>query len=229
MNRTIFEQPTFDKVIMNLTAQILCAYRGQELPVLIGIRTRGATLAKRIAEEMKRYYGVSEIVVGFCDISFYRDDLTKIADNPILRDALSDDFEHFCHCLKKVNSLKGKSVLLIDDVLYTGRTTKVALDAIMEHGRPREVKLAVFIDRGHRELPIEANFVGLKVATTDTEVIHVHCKEDDGVDNVEISDQIDKTTYCIKHHAPAHTCLWCIKQFINGSSYNSWNHNKYKH
>jgi pyrimidine operon attenuation protein / uracil phosphoribosyltransferase len=217
MSRTILEQPTFDKLIQCMTAEILLAYKGKELPVLLGIRTRGATLAKRIALEMKKYSGVPEILVGFLDISFYRDDLTKIADNPILRDALSGDFEDFCENLMKAASLRDRPILLIDDVLYTGRTTKAALDLIVEHGRPREVKLAVFIDRGHRELPIEANFVGLKVSTTDTEVIHVHCKEYDGVDNVEISDR--KTFQEDLDDAfPLH-CVRCRKRVKNDDRY----------
>jgi len=205
MNRTILERPVFDELIRRMATEIRLAYRGQELPVLIGIRTRGATLAVRIAKEMKRYSGVSQIVVGFCDISFYRDDLSKIADRPVLRGAPTE--------LPLNISLKDKSVLLIDDVLYTGRTTKAALDAIMEQERPREVKLAVLIDRGHRELPIEANFVGKKIPTTDTEVIHVHCKEDDGVDNVEISDNYGPSPlidfqgiYCIKHRQLLREC-----------------------
>lgn len=164
-----------------MTAEILLAYKGQELPLLVGIRTRGETLAWRIATEMRKYSGVPNIYLGFIDISFYRDDLSKIGRRPII------------NCTPSLPGITGQSILLVDDVLYTGRTVRAAMGALNDLGRPRDVKLAVFIDRGHRELPIEANFVGLKVPTTDTEVIHVHCKEDDGVDNVEISDKLDKS------------------------------------
>ena len=198
MNRTIFEQPTFDKLIRCMTAEILLAYRGQELPVLVGIHTRGANLAVRIAKEIKKYSGVPEVTVGFVDISFYRDDLSKLADKPRVGHTQIPE------------SIEGKSILLIDDVLYTGRTVRAAMDALNDLGRPKDVKLAVFIDRGHRELPIEANFVGLKVPTTATEVIHVHFTEaGDGVDNVEISNRtakINTEIYCIKHRAPLRGC-----------------------
>ena len=173
MNKIIFNERSLNKLIGCITGEILLAYEGQELPVLIGIKTRGANLATKINIEIEKYTGRA-LNVGYLDISFYRDDLSKLAEQPLIKQPQI----HF--------DINNRKVLLIDDVLYTGRTTKAALDALVAIGRPKEVKLAVLIDRGHREFPIEANFVGKKLETTDNEVVHVHFKETDGIDNVEI-------------------------------------------
>ncbi|MCA1580135.1 MAG: bifunctional pyr operon transcriptional regulator/uracil phosphoribosyltransferase PyrR [Acidobacteria bacterium] len=151
------------------------AERQKDLPDLafIGIRTRGVPLATRLAARL------GELVerpfpVGTLDITLYRDDLSLVAPQPLLKKT-EIDF-----------NLNGRTVLLCDDVLYTGRTIRAALDGIIDLGRPRAMRLAVLIDRGHRELPIEANYVGKSVPTSGREVIKVMFQETDGTDEVWI-------------------------------------------
>ncbi len=151
------------------------AERQKDLPelVFIGIRTRGVPLATRLAARL------GELVerpfpVGTLDITLYRDDLSLVAPQPLLKKT-EIDFD-----------LNGRTVLLCDDVLYTGRTIRAALDGIIDLGRPRAMRLAVLIDRGHRELPIEANYVGKSVPTSGREVIKVMFQETDGADEVWI-------------------------------------------
>ena len=138
---------------------------------IIGIKTRGDTLAKKITSiiediENKKVYS------GAIDITLYRDDLSEVAKQPMVK-ANEIDFE-----------IAGKNVILIDDVLYTGRTVRAALDALMDLGRPSTVQLAVLIDRGHKQLPIMANFIGKKIATAKKEIIKVKLEETDGKDEV---------------------------------------------
>mgnify|MGYP005853152529 CR=1 FL=1 len=138
--------------------------------VLVGIRTRGVPLARRLAEYIGRYEG-TEVPVGMLDISFYRDDiLTRF---PIPRGTSHIPV-----------SVERKAVVLVDDVLYTGRSLRAALDALMEWGRPRLVQLAVLIDRGHRELPIRADYVGKNIPTAREEEVQVRLAETDGRDEV---------------------------------------------
>ena len=151
------------------------AERQKDLPdlVFIGIRTRGVPLANRLA---KRLGDLVErpFPVGTLDITLYRDDLSLVAPQPLLKKT-EIDFD-----------LAGRTVLLCDDVLYTGRTIRAALDGVIDLGRPRALRLAVLIDRGHRELPIEANYVGKSVPTAAREVIKVMFQETDGADEVWI-------------------------------------------
>jgi pyrimidine operon attenuation protein/uracil phosphoribosyltransferase len=151
------------------------AERQKDLPdlVFIGIRTRGVPLAERLA---KRLGDLVErpFPVGTLDITLYRDDLSLVAPQPLLKKT-EIDFD-----------LAGRTVLLCDDVLYTGRTIRAALDGVIDLGRPRALRLAVLIDRGHRELPIEANYVGKSVPTAAREVIKVMFQETDGADEVWI-------------------------------------------
>ena len=151
------------------------AERQKDLPglALIGIRTRGVPLAVRLAARL------SDLVkqtfpVGTLDITLYRDDLSTVAPQPLLKKT-EIDFD-----------LNGRTVLLCDDVLYTGRTIRAALDGVIDLGRPRAIRLAVLIDRGHREFPIEANYVGKSVPTANREVIQVMFQETDGADEVWI-------------------------------------------
>ena len=144
----------------------------QEL-ALIGIRTRGVPLAARLAERCSSLASQS-FPVGTLDITLYRDDLSTVAPQPLLKKT-EIDFD-----------LNGRTVLLCDDVLYTGRTIRAALDGVIDLGRPRAIRLAVLIDRGHREFPIEANYVGKSVPTANRETIQVHFQETDGVDEVWI-------------------------------------------
>jgi pyrimidine operon attenuation protein/uracil phosphoribosyltransferase len=140
---------------------------------LIGIRTRGVPLANRLAVKLSSLVKQS-FPVGTLDITLYRDDLSTVAPQPLLKKT-EIDFD-----------LNGRTVLLCDDVLFTGRTIRAALDGVIDLGRPRAIRLAVLIDRGHRELPIEANYVGKSVPTANREVIQVMFKETDGSDEVWI-------------------------------------------
>jgi pyrimidine operon attenuation protein/uracil phosphoribosyltransferase len=136
---------------------------------LVGIRTRGVPLARRLARSMKKAAGV-EPPVGALDITLYRDDLTTIAPHPVLK---GTDIP----C-----SIDGRTVVLVDDVLYTGRTVRAALDELIDFGRPARIKLAVVVDRGHRELPIRADVVGRTLTTARDEVVQVLVREEDGED-----------------------------------------------
>ena len=151
------------------------AERQKDLPglALIGIRTRGVPLAVRLAARLSDLVKQS-FPVGTLDITLYRDDLSTVAPQPLLKKT-EIDFD-----------LNGRTVLLCDDVLYTGRTIRAALDGVIDLGRPRAIRLAVLIDRGHRELPIEANYVGKSVPTANREVIQVMFQETDGADEVWI-------------------------------------------
>lgn len=151
------------------------AERQKDLPglALIGIRTRGVPLANRLAARLSSLVKQS-FPVGTLDITLYRDDLSTVAPQPLLKKT-EIDFD-----------LNGRTVLLCDDVLYTGRTIRAALDGVIDLGRPRAIRLAVLIDRGHREFPIEANYVGKSVPTANREVIQVMFQETDGADEVWI-------------------------------------------
>ena len=139
----------------------------------MGIKTRGVPLATRLAEKIE---GIEKrkVAVGTLDITLYRDDLSKVNDNPIVNETNID------------HDLTHKNVVLVDDVLYTGRTVRAAMDAIMDLGRPKTIQLAVLIDRGHRELPIRADYVGKNVPTSKNEVVSVHFEEVDKINNVII-------------------------------------------
>lgn len=138
---------------------------------LIGIRRRGVPLAERLAKKIKELTS-NQIPVGTLDIQLYRDDLSAMQEKPIV------------HPSQISFPVGGKDVILVDDVLYTGRTTRAALDALFDHGRPLRVRLCVLIDRGHRELPIEATFVGKRVATDRAESIEVQLRETDEAEKV---------------------------------------------
>jgi pyrimidine operon attenuation protein/uracil phosphoribosyltransferase len=140
---------------------------------LLGIRTRGVPLARRIAQRIKEFEG-STVPVGELDITLYRDDLSAKQDQPIVRPT------------ELSFSVRGKKIVLIDDVLFTGRTVRAAMDAVIDLGRPRTIQLAVLVDRGHRELPIRADYVGKNVPTALSEQISVRLTEVDGCDEVLI-------------------------------------------
>ncbi len=162
--------------VARLTQQIVESQGGTEGFVLIGIRTRGVPLARRLAGELERQEG-ARVPVGVLDITLYRDDLTTIAASPVLkRTEISFPVE-------------GKTVILCDDVLYTGRTVRAAIDAILDFGRPRKILLCVLVDRGRREFPIEAQLVGRRVATSAPEIVEVSFRETDGEDDVWLLDR----------------------------------------
>lgn len=143
---------------------------------LIGIKRRGAPLAKRLQAKIKQFEGL-DIETGQLDITYYRDDLSTIAESPVFKDK-SIDF-----------SITGKSVILVDDVIYTGRTCRAAIEAIFDLGRPKSIQLAILIDRGHRELPIRPDYVGKNIPTSKIEQVVVDLEEVDGLDRVYIQNQ----------------------------------------
>ena len=149
------------------------AERHKDLPGLafIGIRTRGVPLATRLATQLSNLVKQS-FPVGTLDITLYRDDLSTVAPQPLLKET-EIDFD-----------LNGRTVVLCDDVLYTGRTTRAALDALIDYGRPKAIQLIVLVDRGHRELPIKADYVGKNLPTSLEESVQVRLQEIDGVDEV---------------------------------------------
>ena len=147
--------------------------------VLVGIRTRGAPIAQRIAKELQNILG-EPVPTGALDITLYRDDLMRqpVGPQPLVRRT------------EIPFSIDDKRILLVDDVLYTGRTTRAALDALIDFGRPRDIQLIVLIDRGHRELPIKADYVGKNFPTSTSQSIQVHLKEVDGLDEVVLEEGI---------------------------------------
>ena len=153
--------------LARITHEIIERGRGTESLVLLGIRRRGLPLAKHIAANIERFEGVS-VPVGFIDVTLYRDDLTETADLP-------DAGETLIPC-----PLAGKTVVLVDDVIFTGRTARAAIEAVFAHGRPAMIQLAVLVDRGHRELPIRPDFVGKNIPTARNELIAVTVPEVDG-------------------------------------------------
>ncbi|MGH2445496.1 MAG: bifunctional pyr operon transcriptional regulator/uracil phosphoribosyltransferase PyrR [Candidatus Limnocylindria bacterium] len=142
--------------------------------VLVGIRSRGVPIARRLAALIEQHEGAS-VPVGSLDITYYRDDLTKLAHAPIVK---RSDLE---------TDVQARTVVLVDDVLYTGRTVRAALEALTDHGRPHAVRLAVLVDRGHRELPIRPDFVGKNLPTSPGEIVHVRLVETDEADEVVIA------------------------------------------
>lgn len=167
----IMDAQAISRAITRLSHEIIERNKGTENIVLVGIRSRGEPIAKRIAKKIEAIEGKS-VKTGALDITFYRDDLTEIADKP--RVGMSHiDFE-----------ITGRHVILVDDVIYTGRTVRAALDALMDFGRPRTIQLAVLVDRGHRELPIRADFVGKNVPTSNREIVKVSLIESDDKDEV---------------------------------------------
>lgn len=157
--------------ITRLAHEILEKNRGVDNMAVVGIRTRGAHLAKRLVDEMEGIAG-QPVPLGILDITLYRDDLQAIGAQPVIRGTdIPFDVEE-------------KVVVLVDDVLYTGRTVRAALDEIIDFGRPRRIWLAVLVDRGHRELPIAADFTGEVLVTTEGQVVDVLVDEEDGEDGV---------------------------------------------
>ena len=166
------------RAIVRIAHEIIERNKGVENVVLVGIRTRGVPIAERLAAAIREIEKV-ELPVGMLDITLYRDDLSTLAYNPV------------CHGTEIEFDVDGKTVILVDDVLYTGRTIRCALDAIIDMGRPKAIQLAVLIDRGHRELPIRADFAGKNVPTSHKEAINVYLAEQDGTDEVIIGDVAD--------------------------------------
>jgi pyrimidine operon attenuation protein/uracil phosphoribosyltransferase len=162
------------RTVTRLSHEVIEANRGAEHLAVIGIRTRGEFLARRVAKLVEEIEG-QPVPVGILDITLYRDDLRGRLDQPLLQ---STDI---------IFDVTGKTLILVDDVLYTGRTIRSALNAIMDLGRPKSIQLLVLIDRGHRELPIKADYVGKNVPTSVTQEVKVRMVEVDGEDAVYLS------------------------------------------
>lgn len=161
------------RALKRMSHQIIERNHGAENIVLLGIRSRGIPLAKRLAENIRIIEGV-DVPVGELDITLYRDDLTEIQEDPVVSGS-NVPFD-----------IHAKDVILVDDVLYTGRTARAALDATSAYGRAATIQLAVLVDRGHRELPIRADYVGKNVPTSKSEVVAVNVMEIDGVETVSL-------------------------------------------
>jgi pyrimidine operon attenuation protein / uracil phosphoribosyltransferase len=166
-----------DRTLVRLAHEVLERTEKLDNLVFIGIRRRGVPLAQRLSKKIESLEART-VPVGILDITLYRDDLSTVSHAPVVN---STDIPF---------SVVGKDVILMDDVLYTGRTIRAALDALFEHGRPARVRLLVLIDRGHRELPIEAQFIGRMVQTTDIEIIEVKFQETDSLEKVLLVEKV---------------------------------------
>lgn len=169
----ILDKDTINRTLMRIAHEILEKNKGIRDLCIVGIRNRGAHLAKRLVDCIASIEG-ENIPVGILDITLYRDDLTQIGPNPVV------------HTTEIEFDITDKNVVLVDDVLFTGRTVRAALDALIDFGRPKSIQLAVLIDRGHRELPIRADYVGKNIPTANNEMVEVRLAEVDGVDEVVI-------------------------------------------
>ena len=173
---TILDATEMKRIVRRMAGEILETERSLEDLMLVGIRTRGVPLAEHLASEIAAQEGRAP-ALGTLDITLYRDDLSLVAPKPVVRES------HF------PEPIQDKTLILCDDVLYTGRTVRAALDALLDYGRPKAVRLAVLVDRGWRELPIHADYVGRKVPTSASEVIKVSFEETDGAAKVQILDR----------------------------------------
>mgnify|MGYP000136677724 FL=1 len=171
--KEVVDAVTMKRALTRISNEIIERNKGIQDIVLVGIKTRGIYIAQRLAERLKQLEDI-DVPVGELDITLYRDDV-KDMEEPEL------------HSSDVPVSIEGKEVILVDDVLYTGRTIRAAMDAVMDLGRPRKISLAVLVDRGHRELPIRADYVGKNIPTSKTEEIIVEMEERDGADRIMIS------------------------------------------
>ncbi len=171
----VMEAERVARALTRIAHEIVERNRGVEALALVGIRTRGVPLAKRIAQALQEITG-DEVPTGALDITLYRDDLMRqpVGPQPVVRRT------------EIPFSIDDKRILLVDDVLYTGRTIRAALDALIDFGRPKSIQLIVLVDRGHRELPIKADYVGKNLPTSLTQSVRVRLTETDGRDEVEI-------------------------------------------
>ena len=172
-SQMLLEAADIERIITRMTYEIVENRKDIDNLALIGIHTRGVFLARRIRAKLKEIEGI-EIPAGDMDINLYRDDWTRISQQPIVR---KTDIAF---------SVDEKPIILIDDVLFTGRTIRAAMDALMDFGRAARIELGVLIDRGHRELPIQANYTGKYIKTRPDEAINVRLSESDGMDRVEL-------------------------------------------
>ena len=173
--KQVFTKEEIERSITRISHEIIENNKGVKGLVVVGIRTRGYILAERIAKVINDLYG-TKLDVGALDITFYRDDLSVISEQPVIHNT-EIDFD-----------IENKNIVLVDDVLYTVRTIRCALDALIDFGRPKTIQLAVLIDRGHRELPIRADYVGKNIPTSQKELVQVKFQEIDNEDSVTIEE-----------------------------------------
>jgi pyrimidine operon attenuation protein/uracil phosphoribosyltransferase len=171
----LLEASEIRRAVTRIAHEILERNKGPKDLVLVGIAARGDDLARRLAAEIGRIEGI-QLPVGVLDITFYRDDIGMRAEAPEVRET------------RIQFDVTGKTVVLVDDVLFTGRTIRAAMDALVDFGRPRAIQLAVLVDRGHRELPIRADYVGKNVPTRTGQQVRVRLEETDGTDAVEVGE-----------------------------------------
>ena len=170
---TILNDQDFKRIITRIAHEIIEKHRGTQNLALVGIQTRGDFLAKRVADQIQEIENV-DLPFGSMDINMYRDDWTKISHTPVVRPS-NIPF-----------SVDDMDIILVDDVLFTGRTIRAAMDALMDFGRPSRIELAILVDRGHRELPIQADYKGISLDTAHQDMINVLVKENDNEDIVYI-------------------------------------------
>lgn len=169
----VMDQTAMDRALARIAHQMIEKNKGAENLCLIGVQRRGVPLARAIGANIEKFEGV-KVEVGVLDITFYRDDLSMLSEHPVIN-GTDIGFD-----------VNGKTIVIVDDVLYTGRTARAALEAIMDLGRPDRIQLAVLIDRGHRELPIRADYVGKNLPTARSEAVAVRIQQFDGVNEVVI-------------------------------------------
>lgn len=173
LKATILDEKGIQRTLTRISHEIIEKNKGVESIVLAGIKRRGYPLAKRIAKIIEQIEGV-KVPVESVDITLYRDDLSKLSDQPLVKEK------------DLINNVKDKKIILVDDVIYTGRTARAAIDAVIHSGRPKMIQLAVLVDRGHREFPIRPDYVGKNIPTSKEEVVSVEIKEFDDCDLVKI-------------------------------------------
>ncbi|WP_097025786.1 bifunctional pyr operon transcriptional regulator/uracil phosphoribosyltransferase PyrR [Clostridium peptidivorans] len=173
LKAVILDDKAMKRALARVSHEIIEKNKGVEDIVLIGVKRRGVPLAQRIAKNIEEFEGV-KVPVGIVDITLYRDDLSTINDDPNVN---NDKIEV---------EIKDKKVIIVDDVIYTGRTVRASIDAVFHNGRPNMIQLAVMVDRGHRELPIRPDYVGKNIPTSHEEIVSVAVSEIDGEDSVKI-------------------------------------------
>ena len=166
VHKILLDETAMNRALTRIAHEIIEANKGAKDIILVGIETRGVPLAYRLAEKIKQIEEV-DVPVEKINIAFYRDDLEKKYAQPVTGES-------------NVHDINDKTVILVDDVIYTGRTVRAAMDAVMDLGRPSYIKLATLIDRGHRELPIRPDFIGKNIPTSKKEIVHVRLQELDG-------------------------------------------------
>ena len=172
LKAVILDEKGIKRTLTRISHEIIEKNKGVEDIVLVGIKRRGYPIAKRIAEIIEQIEAI-KVPVESVDITLYRDDLSKLGEQPIVNDM-------------DIINVEGKKVILVDDVVYTGRTVRAAIDAVIHAGRPKMIQLAVLVDRGHRELPIRPDYIGKNIPTSKSEVVSVEISEIDECDSVKI-------------------------------------------